>query len=125
MLIEHRDHRRPGTVGHDWQVSQVHLDAIEVRHLVADECVAGQILDAAEATIRDLRARAIQSNDLVTRLANDDRIPLDQGQLDAIFEDETRLSGMAQHQVNVLSERVAAIAGKYPEATSFKPGKIL
>lgn len=83
------------------------------------------IKEHAVATIRDLRAGAIQSNDLVTRLANDDRIPLDQGQLDAIFEDETRLSGMAQHQVNVLSERVAAIAGKYPEATSFKPGKIL
>ncbi|MCZ6672326.1 MAG: adenylosuccinate lyase, partial [Verrucomicrobia bacterium] len=61
------------------------------------------IKEHAIATIRDLRAGTIQSNDLVTRLANDDRIPLDQGQLKAIFEDETRLSGMAKHQVDSLA----------------------
>lgn len=83
------------------------------------------IKEHAVATIRDLRAGKIQSNDLISRLANDERIPLDQSQLDAIFEDEARLSGMAKYQVNALSERAASVAIKHPEAKGYRPGKIL
>ena len=83
------------------------------------------IKEHAVATIRDIRAGSIQTNDLVTRLTNDDRIPLDQTQLDAIFEDEARLSGMAKHQVNALAERAEAIGQQYPEAKDYQPGRIL
>ena len=83
------------------------------------------IKEHAVATIRDLRAGTIQTNDLVVRLANDERIPLNQEQLEAIFEDEVRLSGMARHQVDALAERVAAVVERYPEAETYRPGDIL
>ena len=83
------------------------------------------IKEHAVATIRDIRSGAIQTNDLVTRLANDDRISLNQEQLDAIFEDEARLSGMAKHQVMALSERAEQLASVYPEALQYQPGQIL
>ncbi len=83
------------------------------------------IKEHAVATIRDLRAGKIQSNDLVSRLANDERIPLDQAQLDAIFEDEARLSGMAKHQVEALAAKAQLISEKYPEANTYLPGRIL
>ena len=83
------------------------------------------IKEHAVATIRDLRAGTIQTNDLVTRLANDARISLNKEQLEAIFEDEARLSGMAKHQVQALSKRVESIAAKYPDAANYLPGKIL
>ena len=83
------------------------------------------IKEHAVATIRDLRAGKIRSNDLVTRLADDERIPLDQTQLESIFEDEARLSGMAKHQVAVLSKQAEDIAIRHPGAADYRPGQIL
>lgn len=83
------------------------------------------IKEHAVATIRDLRSGKVQSNDLVNRLAQDDRIPLDETRLNAIFEDEARLSGMAGHQVEALAEKVRLIGEKYPIARNYQPGKIL
>ena len=83
------------------------------------------IKEHAVATIRDLRAGTIQTNDLISRLASDDRISLNQTQLEAIFEDEARLSGMAKHQVDALAARTSAIAEKYPDAKNYAPGRIL
>jgi len=83
------------------------------------------IKEHAVATIRDLRSGTIQSNDLINRLAGDDRIPLDQSQLASIFEDEAQLSGMAKHQVESLSPKVLALRKKYPDAACYQPGKIL
>lgn len=83
------------------------------------------IKEHAVATIRDLRSGAIQTNDLIARLAGDSRIPLDKSRLDAIFEDEARLSGMAKHQVNALSERARLIETRYPAARDYRPGRIL
>ncbi len=79
----------------------------------------------AVAVIGDLRSGKIQTNDLVKRLAADDRIPLSLEQMQAIFEDEARLCGMAQHQVVALSERAAAVTVRIPEAATYRPGKIL
>ena len=83
------------------------------------------IKEHAVATIRDLRAGTLDRNDLVSRLANDDRIPLNQAELEAIFADEARMAGMAKHQVDALSKRVETIATKYPDAANYLPGKIL
>ena len=92
---------------------------------VGRETAHEAIKEHAVATIRDLRAGAIQTNDLVTRLANDERISLNQEQLEAIFEDEARLSGMAKHQVEALAKRAEAIAEVYPTAKDYRPGSIL
>ncbi len=89
------------------------------------ESVHEAIKEHAVATIRDLRSGVNQTNDLGSRLANDDRIPLDQSQLEAIFEDEVRLSGMATHQVESLYQKIAALSKKYPDAARYQPGKIL
>ncbi|MCB1123874.1 MAG: adenylosuccinate lyase, partial [Verrucomicrobiae bacterium] len=59
------------------------------------------------------------------RLATDDRIPLTESQLEAIFEDEARLAGMAKHQVEELANRVESISAMYPDASVYRPGRIL
>ena len=83
------------------------------------------IKEHALATIRDLRSGRIKTNDLLKRLAADDRLPLSSEQLDAIFRDEARLCGMARHQVDRLAKRVEDVKARYPEAVRYQPSKIL
>ena len=83
------------------------------------------IKEHALATIRDLRSGRKKSNDLLKRLASDDRLPLDSENLNAIFRNEARLCGMARHQVNRLAKRVEDIKARYPEAIHYRPGRIL
>ena len=54
MLIQHRDHGWPNSIGDNRQVSHAHLDAVEVRYLIAYERMIGKILNTAEASTRDL-----------------------------------------------------------------------
>ena len=54
MLIQHRDHSWPDSIGDDRQVSHAHLDAVEVRYLITYERMIGKILNTAEASTRDL-----------------------------------------------------------------------
>ena len=83
------------------------------------------IREHAVATIRDLRCGKIKTNDLLDRLAADERISLNAEQLNAIFENEARLSGMARHQVDSLAKRIEEVRARYPEAMNYRPGKIL
>ena len=85
----------------------------------AHEVIKEHAVSAALA----MREDAMVDNDLVDRLADDDRMPLDRDQIEKLLaEPET---GLAERQVAVVGARVAEIAARYPAAAGYEPGDIL
>ncbi|MEM7288572.1 MAG: adenylosuccinate lyase [Actinomycetota bacterium] len=81
------------------------------------------IKEHAVAAALAMREDAMVDNDLVDRLADDDRMPLDRDQIEKLLaEPET---GLAERQVATVGARVADIAARYPEAATYEPGDIL
>jgi len=83
------------------------------------------IKEHAVATVKDLRSGKTDRNDLVDRLADDDRVPLTAAELQAIVDDATALTGAATAQVDGFCAAVEHWGKRYPEAAKIKPGKIL
>jgi adenylosuccinate lyase len=72
-----------------------------------------------------MREQGIERNDLVDRLAADDRIPLTRPQLDALLADRLPFTGVASAQVAAVVKRVSDVAARHPEAATYHPGAIL
>jgi adenylosuccinate lyase len=83
------------------------------------------IKDHAVAAVSDLRSGRIEQNDLVERLAGDDRIPLSGDDIQAIVDDAASLTGAAAAQVDSFCATVKSWVKRYPAAAKIKPGKIL
>lgn len=64
-------------------------------------------------------------NDLLDRLAADDRVPLDRAQLDVALGDPRNLAGTAASQVDRVNERIAAVVAAHPDAAAYVPAPIL
>ncbi|MGH3853133.1 MAG: adenylosuccinate lyase [Pseudonocardiaceae bacterium] len=64
-------------------------------------------------------------NDLLDRLANDDRLPLDRVELDALLAERLPFTGAATEQVAAVLATVAPVLARYPEAAVYRPGSIL
>ncbi|MEO7195610.1 MAG: adenylosuccinate lyase [Pseudonocardiaceae bacterium] len=64
-------------------------------------------------------------NDLLDRLANDDRLPLDRAELDALLAERLTFTGAAAEQVAAVIATVAPVLARYPEAAAYRPGAIL
>ncbi|GAB2934417.1 adenylosuccinate lyase [Rhodococcus aerolatus] len=64
-------------------------------------------------------------NDLLDRLAADDRLPLDRAALDAALADRAAFTGAARSQVAAVVARVEALAARYPEGAAYTPSPIL
>ncbi len=95
-----------------------------VRAGVGRETAHEVIKEHAVAMALDMRENGAEQN-LVERLAGDDRLPLDQQQLEAALEDRHAFIGAAESQVDNVLERIQAWANKYPEAAGYTPGEIL
>ncbi|WP_297850820.1 adenylosuccinate lyase [uncultured Corynebacterium sp.] len=95
-----------------------------VRAGVGRETAHEVIKEHAVAMALDMRENGAEQN-LVERLAGDDRLPLDQQQLEAALEDRHAFIGAAESQVDNVLERIQAWANKYPEAAGYSPGEIL
>ena len=65
------------------------------------------------------------ANDLVERLAGDQRLGLTREELDALVSEPLELSGSARSQVARLAAQVAEIAQANPEAAAYRPGAVL
>jgi len=78
----------------------------------------------AVAVALDLRAGA-ERNDLVERLAADDRLPLDQAELESLLADPSQFTGAAGDQVDQVVSLIAAVVAEDPEAASYSPSPIL
>jgi adenylosuccinate lyase len=64
-------------------------------------------------------------NDLLDRLAADDRLPLDRAGLDAALADRSAFTGAAGAQVAAVVAEVAALVARYPDAAAYTPSPIL
>jgi adenylosuccinate lyase len=83
------------------------------------------IKEHAVAAIRDLRTGKIIQNDLLQRLAADNRLGLTEAELARVLEHGKANSGDAGAQVDHFATQVEALAHAHPEAASYSPGAIL
>jgi len=83
------------------------------------------IKDHAVAVALDMRQQGRTDNDLLERLAADDRFPVDATELAAAISDPIGLAGLASEQVAAIEARVGALALVDPDAGAYRPGGIL
>jgi adenylosuccinate lyase len=95
-----------------------------VRAGVGREQAHEVIKEHAVAVAVEMRESGRDDNDLLDRLAADDRLPLDRATLDAAFGDPTSFVGTAGHQVHRFAERVASVASRHPDAAAYRPRRI-
>ena len=83
------------------------------------------IKEHALAVARELREGAIPHNDLLDRLAADERIPVSRENLQKVFEAGQGNTGAAAAQVDAFMQVVTSLAERHPEAAAYQPGDIL
>lgn len=96
-----------------------------VKSGVGRETAHKAIKEHAVATVNDLRAGKTTINNLVERLAGDDRIPLTAEQLAAIVATGEENAGAARSQVAHFAAAVGELASRHPQAADYSPGSIL
>jgi adenylosuccinate lyase len=69
--------------------------------------------------------QGVRENQLLDRLAADERIPLDREALDALLADKLSFTGAASAQVGQVVALVEQVTARYPEAAKYRPGAIL
>jgi adenylosuccinate lyase len=72
-----------------------------------------------------MREKAIATNDLLDRLAADDRLRLSREEIEALVADPGAFVGMASAQVRAVADRVAAVVSEHPAAAAYVPAPIL
>ncbi|MCD0452056.1 adenylosuccinate lyase [Actinocorallia sp. API 0066] len=83
------------------------------------------IKEHAVASALAMRERGTADNELLDRLAADDRLPLTRADLDALMADRLSFTGAAAAQVAAVAERIDEIVKRHPEAAAYTPGAIL
>lgn len=74
------------------------------------------------ATVTSLRNGG--ANDLLERIANDQRIPLDRAELQSLIATPLEFTGAAREQVLQVIARVTEVSVLYPQAAQYRPGAI-
>ena len=83
------------------------------------------IKEHAVAVALDMRQQGRTDNDLLARLAADERFPVADEELDAAVSDPISLSGLAREQVAAIEQRVGSLVAQHPDAAAYRPGEIL
>ncbi|SFP26471.1 adenylosuccinate lyase [Saccharomonospora viridis] len=96
-----------------------------VRAGVGREVAHEVIKEHAVAVALAMREEGKQDNDLVERLAADDRLPLDAEALRALLDEKLSFTGTAGAQVAAVVDRVREVVRRFPEAASYQPAPIL
>ena len=96
-----------------------------VRAGVGRETAHEAIKEHAVAVALEMREQGRADNDLVDRLAGDDRLPLSRQELDELLDDRRSFVGAAGRQVDAFTARVADLVAADPEAASYAGGEIL
>jgi len=96
-----------------------------VRAGVGREAAHEAIKEHAVAAALAMREDGRTDNDLVDRLAADERIPLGRADLEGLLADRMGFVGAAGEQVARFVEAVAAVTARYPQAATYRPGSIL
>ncbi|MDO5678238.1 MAG: adenylosuccinate lyase [Propionibacteriaceae bacterium] len=95
-----------------------------VRKGVGREVAHEAIKEHAVAVALDLRKGA-RTNDLLDRLAADERLGLTREELGSLVTSPLELAGTAQAQVARVAERVAELVEANPAAAAYHPGSVL
>ncbi|MFJ2033013.1 adenylosuccinate lyase [Streptosporangium sp. NPDC087985] len=82
------------------------------------------IKEHAVAAALAMRERGA-GNELLERLAADERFPLDAAALAGLLEQRIVFTGAAAEQVETVVERIGEITARYPGAAAYTPGAIL
>jgi adenylosuccinate lyase len=96
-----------------------------VRRGVGREVAHSVIKEHAVSVALEMREKGADDNDLLDRLARDDRLGLSRDDLAVLVADPLAFSGVAAAQVDQVVEAVAAVVERYPEAAAYTPGPIL
>jgi adenylosuccinate lyase len=92
---------------------------------VGRETAHEAIKEHAVAVALAMREQGIERNDLLDRLAADQRIPLDRAALDALLADRLPFTGVAGAQVAAVVKRVSDVAGRFGNVSGYTPAAIL
>ncbi len=96
-----------------------------VRAGVGRERAHEVIREHAVAVALELREKGGEGNDLLARLAADDRLRLPPATVAALAEEPLAFTGAAAAQVAAVVARVAEVAAAHPEAAAYAPRPIL
>lgn len=83
------------------------------------------IKEHAVATVRDLRNGVITQNNMLSRLAEDERFNLTEEEMWNIVSNAESLIGNAKEQIKIFVKQVVEFKILFPEAANYQPGKIL
>ncbi|WP_116046202.1 adenylosuccinate lyase [Amycolatopsis palatopharyngis] len=96
-----------------------------VRAGVGRETAHEAIKENAVAVALAMREQGQVDNDLLDRLAADERVPLDHAELEKLLADRISFTGTAGRQVAAVVARVEEVLKRFPEATNYAPQPIL
>ncbi|WP_329458970.1 adenylosuccinate lyase [Streptomyces sp. NBC_01497] len=96
-----------------------------VRAGVGREAAHEVIKEHAVASALAMREQGAGRNELLDRLAADDRMPLDRAGLDALMADKLSFTGAAEAQIATVVARIEEIVKQHPDAAAYTPGSIL
>jgi adenylosuccinate lyase len=96
-----------------------------VGHGVGREAAYEAVKEHAVAVALAMRDKATPDNDLLQRLAADDRLRLTPREVDALAADPRTFVGTASEQVQAVAARVAAVVAGNPQAAAYVPPPIL
>ncbi len=96
-----------------------------VRAGVGREVAHEAIKEHAVASALAMREKGVERNELLDRLADDERIPLDRAGLEALMADRLSFTGAAGDQVAAVVARIGEVAARHPQAAAYAPGAIL
>ena len=71
------------------------------------------------------REEGISETDLLDRLADDPRLPLDHSALENLLDDPSAFAGNTSAQITAVVERVAELVAAHPQAATYDPESIL
>ncbi len=92
---------------------------------VGRETAHEAIKEHAVAVALAMRESGQRDNDLLDRLAADERLPLDRTALGELLADPTAFVGAASTQVDRFAARVETLVAAHPTAAAYAPGDIL
>jgi adenylosuccinate lyase len=103
--------------------TKVLMKAVQVG--VGRETAHEVIKEHAVAVALSMRQEGTKENDLLARLAADERLPLSFSDLKSLIAEPITFVGSAQAQVQSFTTQVEALIKKHPSAASYCPGDIL
>nr|WP_207630706.1 adenylosuccinate lyase [Actinopolyspora sp. BKK2] len=96
-----------------------------VRSGVGRETAHEAIKENAVAVALDMRERGLERNDLLDRLAADERLPLDRERLGELLSDPLEFTGAASTQVSEVLSEINSVVERHPDAAAYSPAPIL